>query len=61
MINEQQKGESFEKRKVPPAMPEDKKDLKKDLKQQKPEADEEAGDASIDKGEAGAPPSEDEE
>jgi hypothetical protein len=43
MNNEQQKGQSFEKNKVPPSAPQDKKEFKKDVKQKDTEADEDTG------------------
>lgn len=49
MNNEQQKGQ-FEKDKVPPSMPEDKKEFKKDVKQKDIEADDDTGEACADKG-----------
>ena len=50
MSNEPQKDQSFEKKQVPPSMPEDKKEFKKDVKQKKIEGDEDLGDACGSKG-----------
>ena len=61
MNNEQQKGQSFDKTKVPPSAPQDKKEFKKDVKQPETEADEDTGEACADKGGSCGTSSEDEE